>query len=104
MEGRQANLQVHVAGFEYGSQFCEENMNWHEYIHADPEILGGKPVVKGTRLAADFLLSLFAAGWTHEQVLQSYPGLTSESLRAVFAFAAEAMHEESFYALPLEQR
>jgi uncharacterized protein (DUF433 family) len=79
-------------------------MNWHEYIHADPAVLGGKPVVRGTRLAADFLLGLLAAGWTPEQVIESYPELTPESLRAIFAFAAEAMHEESFYALPLGSR
>ena len=76
-------------------------MNWREYIHSDAAVLAGKPVVRGTRLAADFLMGLFAAGWTHEQVLDSYPQLSSEALRAVFAFAAEAMHEESFYAVPL---
>lgn len=74
-------------------------MNWRDYIHADPAILTGKPVVRGTRLGVEFLLELFAAGWTHEQVLESYPHLTLEALRAVFAFAAEAMHDESFYAV-----
>jgi uncharacterized protein (DUF433 family) len=65
-------------------------MNWREHIHSDPEILTGKPVVRGTRLAADFVLELFASGWTHERVLESYPQLTPEALRAVLAFAAEA--------------
>ncbi|HLL81206.1 MAG TPA: DUF433 domain-containing protein [Longimicrobium sp.] len=76
-------------------------MNWREYIHSDPGVLAGKPVVRGTRLAADFLLGLFASGWTHEQVLEGYPQLSADALRAVFAFAAEAMHDESFYAVPL---
>lgn len=53
----------------------------------------------GTRLAVDFLLGLFAAGWTEAQVLENYPHLTSESLRAVFAFAAETLGEEGFYPL-----
>jgi len=66
-------------------------VNWQERIHSDPEILLGKPVVKGTRLSVDFILSLFAAGWTEEQVLENYPHLTREDLRAVFAFAAECM-------------
>ncbi|CAN5244965.1 hypothetical protein BH23GEM4_BH23GEM4_20140 [soil metagenome] len=79
-------------------------MNWHEYVHTDPEVLTGKPVIRGTRLAVDFLLDLFAAGWTSEQVLESYPQLTPQALRAVFAFAAEAMHEESFYAVSLNGR
>ena len=76
-------------------------MSWRDYIQSDPAVLTGKPVVRGTRLAADFLLDLFASGWTQEQVLDSYPQLTPEALRAVFASAAEAMHDESFYAVPL---
>lgn len=76
-------------------------MAWHDYIHSDPDILLGKPVVKGTRLAVDFLLSLFAAGWTPEQILENYPTLTPEALRAVFAFAAEALQEESLYSVRL---
>lgn len=74
-------------------------MNWRDYIHADPAVLAGKPVVRGTRLGVEFLLELFAAGWTHDQVLESYPHLTPDALRAVFAFAADAMQEESFYAV-----
>lgn len=76
-------------------------MAWPDYIHSDPDILLGKPVVKGTRLAVDFLLSLFAAGWTPEQILENYPTLTPEALRAVFAFAAEALQEESLYSVRL---
>ena len=62
-------------------------MDWKKYIHSDPEILMGKPVVKGTRLAIDFLVGLFVASWTEQQVLENYPNLTCESLRAVFAYA-----------------
>ena len=58
-------------------------MDWRAYIHADPEILLGKPIVRGTRLAVEFILRLFAAGWTEQQVLESYPSLTPEALRAV---------------------
>jgi len=64
-------------------------MNWREYIHSDAEVLLGKPVVKGTRLSVEFLISLFAAGWTEKQVLDNYPTLTPQSLRAAFAFATE---------------
>ena len=72
-------------------------MSWRPYIHTDPSILVGKPVVKGTRLAVDFILSLFAAGWTEQQVLDNYPPLTHEALQAVFAFAAESLREERLY-------
>ncbi len=78
------------------------DIDWRGYIHSDPEILLGKPVVKGTRLSVEFILGLFAEGWTEQQVLENYPTLTPESLRAVFAFAAECMHEESLYAIPAE--
>lgn len=77
-------------------------MNWRDRIHSDPEILSGKPVVKGTRLSVDFILSLFAAGWTEDQVLENYPTLTREDLRAVFAFAADCMQTEVFYPVLLE--
>jgi uncharacterized protein (DUF433 family) len=70
-------------------------MAWTDFIVSDPKILAGKPVVRGTRLAVDFILGLFAAGWTHQQVLENYPALTPESLRAVFAYAAELLGEET---------
>jgi len=74
-----------------------ESMDWRAYIHSDAEVLLGKPVIRGTRLAVDFLLGLLAAGWTEQQVLTSYPGLTPESLQAVFAFAAECVKDEALY-------
>jgi uncharacterized protein (DUF433 family) len=64
-------------------------------IVSDPQILGGKPTVRGTRLAVDFILGLFAAGWTQQQVLESYPSLTPETLRAVFEYAAEMLGDET---------
>jgi len=68
-------------------------MDWRSFIVADPEILAGKPVVRGMRLAVDFLLDLLAKGWTQQQILDDYPALSSEGLRAVFAFAAETLRE-----------
>jgi uncharacterized protein (DUF433 family) len=76
-------------------------MNWHDYIHVDPEILAGKPVVRGTRLAVEFLLGLLGAGWTSDQILKNYPTLTPAGLQAVFAFAAESLQDESLYSLHL---
>ena len=77
-------------------------MDWHQHIHSDPEVLVGKPVVRGTRLSVDFILSLFAQGWTEQQILENYPTLGPESIRAVFAFAAECTREETFYTMPPE--
>ena len=74
-------------------------MNWKDYIHTDPGILAGKPVVKGTRLSVEFLLGLLAKGWSEAQILENYPQLTPEALQAVYAIAAELMREESIYPL-----
>ena len=81
-----------------------DDLNWRNYIHVDPDVLVGKPVVRGTRLSVDFLLSLLAAGWTTADILENYPTLTPDGLRAVFAFAADIIHNESFFVLPATQR
>ncbi|BAZ22338.1 hypothetical protein NIES4073_32200 [Kalymmatonema gypsitolerans NIES-4073] len=70
-------------------------MNWRQYIHSEPKILLGKPTVKGTRLSVEFILGLFANGWTVQQVLENYPILTLEAVQAVFVFVAECMRDES---------
>lgn len=75
------------------------NLDWKIFIHSDPDILLGKPVVRGTRLSVEFILGLFSEGWTEQQVLENYPTLTEESLRAVFVFAAYCMREESIFAI-----
>ncbi|MCK4859516.1 MAG: DUF433 domain-containing protein [Candidatus Omnitrophica bacterium] len=78
------------------------NTNWREFIHSDPEVLVGKPVIKGTRISVEFILGLFAKGWTEQQIFENYPTLTAESLQAIFAFTADCMREESLYAIPSE--
>ena len=50
-------------------------MEHHERIVVDPDILVGKPVVKGTRLSVDFLLGQLAQGWSEAEILRNYPGL-----------------------------
>lgn len=75
-------------------------MNWKIRIDTDPEICGGRPRVKGTRLTVEFLLGLKAAGWSEAQILENYPHLTEEDLRAVFAFAQALIEEEKFPVLP----
>jgi len=73
-------------------------MNWENYIHSDPDILLGKPVFKGTRLSVEFILGLFSAGWTEKQILENYPTLTPEALRAMFGYIHECMREMNFYS------
>ena len=47
------------------------SMNWKEHISVDPAVLVGKPVIKGTRLAVEFIVELLAEGWTYEQILKN---------------------------------
>ena len=67
---------------------------------SDPEVLVGKPTVKGTRLSVDFLLERLADGWTEEQLLENYPRLTAEDLQAVFAYASESLKDGLFIPVP----
>ncbi|MBF0158944.1 MAG: DUF433 domain-containing protein [Magnetococcales bacterium] len=76
-------------------------MNWHHHIEVNERVLVGKPVVKGTRLSVEFLLALFAEGWSEAQVLENYPNLTREDLLAVFAFSAHCLHDEQFFTIAL---
>lgn len=70
-------------------------VDWREYIHCDPNILMGKPVVKGTRLSVELIVSLVALGSTEEQILESYPHLTREALRAALEYAADLVAHKS---------
>jgi uncharacterized protein (DUF433 family) len=74
-------------------------MNWQDRISADAKILVGKPVVTGTRISVELVIDLLAAGWTQEQVLDSYPNLTAEDIRACLAYAAELLHSEKVFPL-----
>jgi uncharacterized protein (DUF433 family) len=79
-------------------------MNIHDRIIVDPEILVGKPVVKGTRLSVDFLLGLAAQGWSEAAILRNYPGLQREDLLACWAYASEVVGEENVYRYKVAKR
>lgn len=63
-------------------------------IVANPGILGGKPIVEGTRLSVEHILGLLASGMSHEEIIADYPDLTEESIRAVLTYAAKALRNE----------
>lgn len=74
-------------------------MNWREYIISDSKILIGKPTIKGTRISVELILELFSLGWTQEQILDSYPSLSTESLRAVFAYLRDCVQQELYFPI-----
>ena len=73
--------------------------NWQERIIIDPDILVGKPVVKGTRLAVEFIVGLLAQGWPESEILRNYPGLTSEDIRACLGYASAVLQAEKVYPI-----
>ncbi len=75
-------------------------VNWRDHIVCDPAVLGGKPVLKGTRLAVEFVLELLAGGWDRTAIRENYPNLTEERISAVLGYAAETFREERFHLLP----
>jgi len=75
-------------------------MNWHERIVIDPKVLVGKPVIKGTRIAVEFVIDLLGRGWTVEQVLKEYDHLTAEDIQACLAYAGEVLRSERVYVVP----
>jgi len=70
---------------------------WRDRITADPAVLVGKPVVRGTRLAVEFVLELIAAGWSFDEIVAEYPGLTVEDIRACVAYARDVLAEERVF-------
>lgn len=69
-------------------------MNKYDHIVSNPEILGGKPCVKGTRISIDMILEWFASGATIPGILEQFPHLTEEGIRQALWYAADAVKQE----------
>ena len=63
-------------------------MDWEERVELTPEVLAGKPVVKGTRLSVQLILELLADGWSTEEILDQYPTLTRDGVLACLRYAS----------------
>ena len=74
-------------------------MSWQDRITIDPQILGGKPVIKGTRVPVQMLVGSLAGGSTVAELCEGY-SVTEEDVRAALAYAAEVLGQERLYALP----
>lgn len=71
-------------------------------ITIDPEIMVGKPVIKGTRLTVEYILGLLAHGSSIEEILDEYEGLVMEDINACFLFATKSLEDTTFMPLPEE--
>ena len=68
-------------------------MDWKEYIVSDDSVLLGKPTLKGTRISVEHIIGLLAQGWTEQQILENYPRLTQDSLKAVFSYVQDCLKD-----------
>jgi uncharacterized protein (DUF433 family) len=76
------------------------NVDWQDRISVDPKVLVGKPVIKGTRIAVEFVVDLLGRGWTTEQILREYDHVAPEDIQACLAYASEVLKSEKVYLLP----
>jgi uncharacterized protein (DUF433 family) len=74
-------------------------MDWQDRIVVDATILVGKPVIRGTRLAVEFIIELLAQGWSESEIFRNYPGLMHEDIQACLAYASHALRAEKIYPL-----
>lgn len=78
-------------------------MSWRERIIIDPAILTGKPVIKDTRIAVEFIIDLMAQGWSESEILRNYPGLEHEDIQACLSYAGDMLRSEKVYPLKISQ-
>ncbi|MGI4731453.1 MAG: DUF433 domain-containing protein [Janthinobacterium lividum] len=69
-------------------------MDWRDVIYSNPNIYGGKPIFRDSRITVEMVLDLMAAGWTIGQMAEEYPGIRPDHIPAAAAFAAEMIHDE----------
>ena len=73
-----------------------------ERIVCDENILIGKPAIKGTRLAAEFIVGLLRHGWTEAEILKNYPHILQEDIRACLAYASAVLRTQKEYQHPMK--
>jgi uncharacterized protein (DUF433 family) len=75
---------------------------WPDRIERDPDVLTGKPVIKGTRISVELVLDLFGSGWTEDEILDNYPHLSPADVRACLLYAREKLQEPPAESSPSE--
>ena len=75
-------------------------MKWQERIEINPQVLVGKPVIKGTRIAVEFVIDLMGRGWSIERILREYDHLTAADSQACLCYASETLKSERVYLVP----
>ena len=73
-------------------------MDYRKHIVCNPDILLGKPVIKGTRISVELILKKMAEGISNEELMEAYPSLTRKDISAVLAYSADVIALEEFIA------
>jgi uncharacterized protein (DUF433 family) len=73
-------------------------IDWTLYIESNPEILYGKPVIKNTRISVDLILEKLAAGDTIVDIMDAYPSVTKDAIKACLLFAADSIKNEIIHS------
>jgi uncharacterized protein (DUF433 family) len=76
-------------------------MNWRDRISLDASVLAGKPFIRGSRLAVDFIVGLLGQGWTEADILRNYPGITHDDIAACLQYASEILQSEKVYPVAI---
>jgi uncharacterized protein (DUF433 family) len=69
-------------------------LDWHERITLDPAVLVGKPCIKGTRVSVELVVDSLAAGWSYDEILESWDHLTRDDILACLAYAGDVLKME----------
>jgi uncharacterized protein (DUF433 family) len=70
-------------------------------IATNPQVMVGKPVIRGTRLTVEYILNLLAHGATESEILAEYEGVTAADIRACLLFAARSLESDSFMSMEI---
>jgi uncharacterized protein (DUF433 family) len=69
-------------------------MEYSKYIIRDPNVMLGKPIIKGTRITVELLMRKLAGGFSIEKLIESYPHISREQILAAFEYAADLIANE----------
>jgi len=74
-------------------------MDYKRYIESNPNVMLGKPIIKGTRITVELIIQKLSEGASHSQLLEAYPSLTPNDILAALAYASEVISNETIIAL-----
>jgi len=75
-------------------------MSWRDHIDRNPEVIGGKPKIRGTRIGVELILERLGDGWSVEQLIGAYPSIAAEQIHACQSYAAEMLATDEVVDIP----